>query len=64
MSTRKKTAPARKAASTSRSASTTKATSRTATTRAKAGKAVPKDKRRVWDYIKKNDLQDKAKRSL
>ncbi len=64
MATRTKSAPASKAASTSRSASATKATTTSGKTGVQAGKAAPKGKSRVWEYIKKNDLRDKAKRTL
>lgn len=57
MVTRTKSAPAGKAASKSRTTATTKSTSTT-------GKAAPKGKSRVWEYIRKNDLQDKAKRTV
>ncbi len=64
MATRTKPAPTSKAASTTGAAPSTKARSGTGRTGTQAAPAAPKDKRRVWDYIRKNPLQDKAKRSI
>ena len=64
MATRTKSAPASEAISTTRTGSSTKATSTTGKTKVQTGPAAPKDKRRVWDYIKKNPLQDRAKRPI
>jgi hypothetical protein len=64
MATRTKSAPASKAASTSTTTAPTKATPTSGKTGDQASKTAPTGKRRVWDYIKKNGLQDKAKKSL
>lgn len=64
MATRTKSAPASKSASKSRATAPTKPTSTSGKTAVRAGKAAPKGKSRVWEYIKKNDLRDKAKRTI
>jgi upstream activation factor subunit UAF30 len=63
----KKAIPAKKATATKTATPATKATATKTAAPAKKASAAKKPaapNKRVWEYIKKNDLQDKAKRTI